>query len=80
VAHPLTTLTNKTTDFVWRSKQQAAFAALKQSLLTSPLLDYPRKDDKFVLATDASELEAVLSTKRGSVIEYASRTLKGTIL
>jgi len=77
VAHPLTILTSKTPDFVWGSEQQAAFAALKQSLLTSPLLDYPRKNDKFVLATDASDigLGAVLSTNRGTVIEYASRTL-----
>ena len=64
VAHPLTALTSKISDFVWDSQQQAAFAALKQSLLTSPLLDYPRKDDRFVLATDASDigLGAVLST------------------
>ena len=50
---------------------------MKQALLTQPLLDYPKRDDQFVLATDASEigLGAILSTQRGTVVEYASRTL-----
>ena len=45
--------------------------------MTPPLLDYPRRDDQFVLATDASDigLGAVLSTNCGTVVEYASRTL-----
>ena len=62
--HPLTVLTSKTAQFVWESEQQAAFTALKQALLTPPVLDYPRRDDQFVLATDASDigLGAVLST------------------
>ena len=68
VAHPLTSLTSltsKTTQFVWESEQQAALVALKQALLTQPLLDYPKRDDQFVLATDASEigLGAILSTQ-----------------
>ena len=65
VAHPLTSLTSKTTQFVWESEQQAAFVVLKQALLTQPLLDYPKRDDQFVLATDASEigLGAILSTQ-----------------
>ena len=77
IAHPLTALTSKTAQFVWESEQQAAFTALQHALLTPPLLDYPRKDDQFVLATDASDigLGAVLSTNRGTVVEYASRTL-----
>ena len=77
IAHPLTALTSKNAQFVWGDKQQAAFRALQQALLTPPLLDYPRRDDQFVLATDASDigLGAVLSTNRGTVVEYASRTL-----
>ena len=57
--------------------QQAAFATLKEALLTQPLLDYPKRNDQFVLTTDAYEIDlgAVLSTQRGTVIEYASRTL-----
>ena len=76
IAHPLTALTSKTAKFVWESEQQAAFTALQDTLLTPPFLDYPRKDDQFVLATDASDigLGAVLSTNCGTVVEYASRT------
>ena len=45
--------------------------------MSPPLLDYPRKEDLFVLATDASDvgLGTVLSTNRGTVVEYASCTL-----
>ena len=56
IAHPLTALTSKTAHFVWDSEQQAAFTALKQALLTPPLLDYPKRDDQFVLATNASDI------------------------
>ena len=70
-------LTSKTTKFVWGHEQQTAFTALQHAVLTPPVLDYPRKDDQFMLATDASGtgLGAVLSTNRGTVVEYTSRTL-----
>ena len=50
---------------------------LKKALISPPILDYPHKNDQFVLTTDAYDtgLGAVLSTTRGPVIEYASRTL-----
>ena len=50
---------------------------LKQSLMSPPVLDYPRKQDRFTLTTDASYigLGAVLSTSKNAVIEFASRTL-----
>jgi len=45
--------------------------------VSPPLLDYPNSNDKFVLATNASDtdLGVVLSTTRGTVIENASNTL-----
>ena len=45
--------------------------------MSSPILDYPHHHNTFLLTTDASDtgLGAVLSTTRGIVIEYASRTL-----
>ena len=51
--------------------------SLKKALVSPPLLDYPQRNDQFVLTTDASDadLRAVLSTTRGTVIEYVSRTL-----
>ena len=74
IAHPLTALTSKNAQFVWGDEQQAALTALEQVLLTPSLLDYPRRENQFVLATVVSDigLGAVLSTNRGTVVEYAS--------
>ena len=79
IAYHLTPLTSKNAQFVWGDKQQTAFTALQHALLTPPfLLDYPRQDNQFVLATDASDicLGAVLSTNCSNFVEYASCTLR----
>ena len=77
IAGPLNDLTSSGTAFTWEPKHAEAFSKLKEALVSPPLLDYPLKTDQFVLSTDASDsgLGAVLSTARGTVIEYASRTL-----
>ena len=77
VAAPLNTLTSSKAAFKWTDEHQVAFSKLKEALSSSPILDYPRQSDTFVLTTDASEhgLGAVLSTSRGTVVEYASRAL-----
>ena len=77
IAGPLNALTSSGTAFTWEPKHAEAFSKLKEALVSPPLLDYPLKTDQFVLSTDASDsgLGAVLSTARGTVIEYASRTL-----
>ena len=76
-AAPLTELTGKNVQFNWQPTHQQAFETLKQALINPPILDYPHHHDTFVLTTDASDtgLGAVLSITRGTVIEYASRTL-----
>ena len=76
-AAPLTDLTGSKVTFTWQDRHQKAFNSLKQALISPPVLDYPRGSDKFTLTTDASDagLGAVLSTARGTVVEYASRTL-----
>ncbi|GBM02206.1 Retrovirus-related Pol polyprotein from transposon 297 [Araneus ventricosus] len=56
------------------------FQSLKQALITSPVLIYPRTDKNFILDTDASNegIEAVLSQKIGNeecVIAYFSKSL-----
>ena len=53
---------------------------LKEALVSPQILDYPRKSDTFILTTNSSEigLGAVLSTSRGTVVEYASQTLTAT--
>ena len=77
VAAPLNDLTSNNTTFCWTDLHQTAFTRLKEALISPPILDYPRKSDTFVLTTDSSDagLGAVLSTSRGTVIEYASRAL-----
>ena len=77
IAAPLTTLTSSKVPFTWNPQHQEAFDSLRQALTSPPILDYPSHDDQFVLTTDASDvgIGAILSTLRGTVIEYASRTL-----
>ena len=77
ISSPLNDLTSKTAAFTWTPKHQTAFDTLRQSLMSPPILDYPQQQDHFTLTTDASDVElgAVLTTSRGTVIEFASRAL-----
>ena len=77
ISSPLNDLTSKTAAFTWTPKHQTAFDTLRQSLMSPPILDYPQQQDHFTLTTDASDvgLGAVLTTSRGTVIEFASRAL-----
>ena len=58
-----------------------AFNDLKNALTTAPVLAFPRRNDPFILTTDASEnaygavLTQIIDGKE-RVISYASRTLK----
>ena len=56
IAYPLTALTSKTAQFIWESEQQDTFTTLQHALVSPPLLNYPRKEDLYVLATDASDV------------------------
>jgi hypothetical protein len=81
IANPLNKLLKKNTPYVWTSEQQEAFEYLKNCLISSPILMYPRWDKKFTLFTDASTfaLGAVLTQEDDDgnehVIAYASRSL-----
>ena len=77
IAAPLNDLTGTKVQFSWNSTHQQAFEKLKLMLASPPVMSYPTKHDKFILTTDASDtgLGAVLSTERGTVIEFASRSL-----
>jgi len=79
IAAPLHHLTQKNTPFSWTQTCEYAFSTLKQCLLQSPVLIYPKFSpdaEPFVLQTDASAmgLGAVLEQGR-HVIAYASRAL-----
>ena len=77
ISAQLNDLTGKSTVFTWTTMYQTAFDTLQQSLMSPPTLDYPRQEDHFKLTTDASDvgLGAVLTTSRGTVIEFAGRAL-----
>lgn len=80
IACPITDLLKNDNSFVWGSEQQQAFKTLRESLLKPPILMYPRFDQTFYLATDASDLAvgAVLMQEvdgKLHPIYYASRTL-----
>ena len=77
IAAPLTDLTSSKVTFTWNPKHQKVFDTLCQALMSPPILDCPTHDDHFVLMTDASDMGigAILSTLRGTIVEYASRTL-----
>jgi transposase InsO family protein len=66
----------------WDTEHQEAFDALKEKLITAPVLGYPDFSKAFILETDASHkgLGAVLLQEQGGetrVIAYTSRGLRG---
>ncbi|GBM18800.1 Retrovirus-related Pol polyprotein from transposon 297 [Araneus ventricosus] len=80
IARPLHKLTETRSNFNWTEKCEKSFNSLKQVLITSPILTYPRTDKEFILDTDASNegIRAVLSQKIGNeecVITYFSKSL-----
>ncbi|GBM59103.1 Transposon Ty3-G Gag-Pol polyprotein, partial [Araneus ventricosus] len=73
-------LTEARSNFNWTEECEKSFNSLKQALITSPVLTYPRTDKEFILDTDASNegIGAVLSQKIGNeecVIAYFSKSL-----
>ncbi|GBL67472.1 Retrovirus-related Pol polyprotein from transposon 297 [Araneus ventricosus] len=80
IARPLHKLTEARSSFNWTEECEKSFSSLKQALITSPILTYPRTDKEFILDTDASNegIGAMLSQKIGNeecVIAYFSKSL-----
>lgn len=79
-ARALTKLLKKDTKFTWGEEQEKSFEALKNTLCTEPLLQYPDFTRPFVITTDASNYAIAGILSQGTVgkdlpIAYASRTL-----
>ena len=54
LAHYLTELTKKATQWVWGERERDAFQRIKDALTTNPLLRYPDFSREFVVYADAS--------------------------
>ena len=68
IVAPLNALTSEKTSWRWGEEHDAAVAALKPALLTSPVLLRPQQDQPFVLVTDASDFAV------GASLEQADET------
>ena len=79
IAHPLNHLSRKDVQFIWSDECEKSFQLLKESMTTSPVLQYPNfsSENEFILKTDASGISvgAVLCNSDNRPIAYASRTL-----
>lgn len=76
IARPLSDLLKKGALFVWTPAHDEAFSALKQALVSAPVLALPDFSKKFQLQTDASELGvgAVL-LQDGHPLAFVSKAL-----
>lgn len=80
LARPLHKPTEKGVPFKWTPACQAAFQALKNKLVSAPILTFPDPSETFILDTDASDMAigAILSQKVDGlekVVAHASRAL-----
>ena len=86
IASPMTKLLEKHSTFHWSPDCEAAFQTLKEMMVSSGILAFPKDEDMFILDTDASGhgIGAVLSQKQWSEhtqsyverpVAYASKTL-----
>ena len=80
LVRPLTELTRKGVDFKWTAACDEAFYALKQALIGTNIMAYPKETGLFILDTDASDYQVAgilsqVQDGRERVISYGSRTL-----
>ncbi|GBG71752.1 hypothetical protein CBR_g9160 [Chara braunii] len=81
IARPLTNLLRKEQPLHWDDECDQAFGALKDALVTAPILIRPDPSRQFILITDwhSEAISAILAQKgndrKEHAIEYASRTV-----
>ena len=71
ITAPLTDLLKQDVPYVWTARQEKAFAKLKQTLSTAPVLIIPNPDLPFTVITDASDFAvgAVLCQDHGKGLQ-----------
>ena len=84
ISEPLVYLTKKNVRFEWTDKQQHAFDALKQALVSDHVMAHPQTDQPYLLYTDACDyaIGAILCQKDEVGVErpvvYLSKQLSDT--
>jgi hypothetical protein len=75
ISRPLTDLLRKHTCFVWTVEHTTAFEALKQGLISAPILSLPNFSKVFIVETDASDegIGAVLM-QEGHPLTFLSKS------
>ena len=63
IASPLHAISGKNSRFCWMKAEHRAFEILNNSLVTAPIMSFPRQEGMFILDTDTSDhcMGAVLS-------------------
>lgn len=76
LSKPLTNLLKKGEQYIWTTSHQEAFDALKQALITSPVLALPNFSKPFTMEIDAFDkgIGAILQ-QEGHPIAYVSKAL-----
>jgi hypothetical protein len=84
IVEPLTRLLKKNIKFMWTNEQEMSFKRLKNSLINSEILFFPRFDLPFVLAVDSSStgIDYILyqrnhdnSDDKVQIIRFGSKSL-----
>ncbi|OWZ04388.1 RxLR effector protein [Phytophthora megakarya] len=78
MARPLSNLLKKDDMWCWNTEQQAAFEAIKQSLLHGPILVLPDPGRPLSVVCDASDFAIGCALLRDRVIAFETRLLKAT--
>ncbi|GJU88991.1 putative reverse transcriptase domain-containing protein [Tanacetum coccineum] len=77
IARPMMKLTQRSVNFEWGEKAEAAFQLLEQKLCSALILALPEGSENFVVYCDASHKGfGVVLMQKEKVIAYASRQLK----
>jgi hypothetical protein len=76
LAHPLTDLLKKGSMFVWTPAHDTAFIAIKQALITAPVLALPDFSKQFQIQTDASDIGVgTVLLQNGHPLAFISKAL-----